>query len=149
MKLNTKDYKTTITKNYIKTNNLFILFNGVNRKSSDWIATEQNLKNIGFKYYKVFNKTARKTLNESIYKKYQTAVNGITFFMKPASNIKPITKYVLLNSFEPLLFTILALKLNNKIYSVKQLKNIYSFKYKENKLLLYQFKITNIKFYLT
>jgi hypothetical protein len=42
---------------------------------------------------------------------------------------------------------ILAVKFNNKVYSVAQLKSMNSLNYCENKLLIYQFGITNLKLY--
>jgi hypothetical protein len=68
MKFTTKEYKITKTKSYIQTSNLFFFFNGINRNSNDWIIIEQKLKNINFEYYKIFNKTSKKTLENSIYK---------------------------------------------------------------------------------
>jgi len=147
MKLTTKNYKTNKIRNYIKTNHTFFLFNGNILKSYDWIITEQAFKNMHFKYYKIFNKAAIKTLNKSIYKQIKTTINGITFFIRPTPNIKSLSKQLLFNNFEPLLFSLIALKINNKMYSSKQLKNTCSLNYKTNKLLIYQFNITHLKFY--
>jgi hypothetical protein len=91
--------------------------------------TEQDLKKINFSYYKVFNKTATKTLKNSIYNNIKPIINGITFFIKPASIPKQLTKEVILDNFEPLLFMILAVKFNNKIYSITQLKKTNSLDY--------------------
>jgi hypothetical protein len=147
MKFNLKNYKTAKTKKYIKVTNLFFFFSGVNRNSNDWIMTEQDLKKINFSYYKVFNKTATKTLKNSIYNNIKPIINGITFFIKPASIPKQLTKEVILDNFEPLLFMILAVKFNNKIYSITQLKKTNSLDYYENKLLICQFGTTQLKFY--
>jgi hypothetical protein len=73
-------------------------------------------------------------------------INSITIFIKPDK--KQITKNLFLNTFKNLIFDIISLKLNNKIYNTNQFKNLYSLNYKENKLLLYQFLSTNIKFYI-
>ena len=145
MDFTTKEYKIQKTKSYVQSNNLFFFFNGINRSSTDWIIVEQSLKNINFDYYKIFNQTSKKTLDNSIYKNITPTINSIIFLMKPISSSKELAKPVLLNSFEPLLFTLLAVKLNNKIYSHYQLKNTYSLNYKDNKLLLFQFGITNLK----
>lgn len=147
MKFTLKSYKTSKTKNYLKANNLFFFFSGVNRNSDDWVKTEQGLKTINFNYYKVFNKTANKTLQSSIYNNIKPVINGITFFIKPAVTLKPLSKEVMLTQFEPLLFMILGVKFNNKIYSVAQLKKINSLDYSQNKLLIYQFGVANLKFH--
>lgn len=146
MKLNSKIYKTTKTKNFIKTTNLFFFFNGNNKKATDWIATERDLKNIHFQYYKIFNKIASKTFNNSIFKNFESTVNGISFFIKPSlSNNSTIKKHILFNNFEFLLFKLITIKLNNKMYSIKQFNKTFSMNYKNNKILLYQFGIVNLK----
>lgn len=146
MKFTLKSYKTSKTEKYLKTNNFFF-FSGVNRNSDDWIIAEQGLKDINFSYYKVFNKTASKTLKNSVYNNVTPIINGITFFIKPSLTSKTLSKGVILTNFKPLLFLILAIKFNNKVYSVTQLKNMHSLNYRENKLLTYQFGITNLKLY--
>jgi len=147
MELTTKSYKINKIKNYIKTNHIFFLFTGNTMKSYDWIVTEQILKNISFKYYKISNITAIKTFNQSIFDQTKATINGITFFIIPNPNVSSITKQLLFNKIKPLLFSLIAVKINNKIYSNKQLKNTRSLNYKTNKLLLYQFSITHLKFY--
>lgn len=145
MKFNAKDYKINKTKNYIKTNNILFFFNGVNKNSNDWIHTEQNLKKINFQYYKVFNKTTKKTLSDSIYNKANNTVNGITFFIKPETIAKNISKKTIAKDLKLLLFILLAVKLNNKLYSVNQLNKNNSFHYTNNKLLIYQFGVVHLK----
>jgi hypothetical protein len=147
VKFTLKRYKTSKTEKYLRTNSLFFFFSGVNRNSDDWIVAEQGLKDINFSYYKVFNKTASKTLKGSIYNNITPVINGITFFIKPSLTSKTLSKEVVLTNFKPLLFLILAVKFNNKIYSVAQLKSMNSLNYCENKLLMYQFGITNLKLY--
>jgi len=104
---------------------------------------EQGLKNINFNYYKIFNKTAKKTLTKSIYKTIETTINSVTFLMKP--KIKRLFKQILISNFESLLFDMLAIKINNKIYQTTQLKNNYSLNYNDNKLLIFQFGLTHLK----
>ena len=142
MKFTSKDYKILKVKTYLKTNTLFFFFSGINQNSSNWIKTEQELKNINLNYYKVFNKTSTKTFKNSIYKNTEPTITSNTFFIKPTTNKKLLTKKRLLNIET---FVFLAIKINNKVYSLNQLKYINSFKYYENILLLYQFGITNIK----
>ena len=86
---------------------------------------------------------SKKTLNNSIYRTIKPAINGITFLIKPKA--KQMLKQILMGSFEPLLFNMLAIKLNSKIYQTDQLKNNYSLNYKDNKMLIFQFGVTNLK----
>jgi hypothetical protein len=147
MKFTTKDYKVAKLKNYIRSNNLFFFVNGVNFSSNDWIKTEQTLKNLNFNYYQVLNKVASKTLNNSIYNKIKPLVHGITFFIEFKTTFEIIEKKIIIKNLEPLLFTMLAIKFNTKIYSINQFKNLNSLDYSNNKLLLYQFLATNLKTY--
>ena len=146
MKFTLKNYKTIKTKKYIKTTNIYFFFNGIKQNSSNRIQIEQELKNINFSCYKIFNKTSIKILENSVFKNAKPIINGTIFFIKPKSN-KPISKKILLNNFENLMFVFLAAKINKKIYLLNQIKNIHIINYYKNKLLLYQFIITHLKSY--
>lgn len=145
MDLTTKKFKIEKTKNLIKHNNLFIFLNGINRNSNDWILIEQELEKINFNYYKIFNKTSKKTLNNSIFLNTSSLINSMTFLLKPLVAEQEINKNILLNKIETLIFSLLAVKVNNKIYSKTKLKNLVTLNYKNNKLLLYKFLISNTK----
>jgi hypothetical protein len=145
MDLTTKKFKIEKTKNIIKHNNLFIFLNGINRNSNDWILIEQELKKINFNYYKIFNKTSKKTLNNSIFLNTSSLINSMTFLLKPLVAEQEVNKNMLLNKIETLIFSLLAIKVNNKIYSKTKLKNLVTLNYKNNKLLLYKFLISNTK----
>jgi len=142
MKFTFKEYKTLKTKKYLKDNKLFFFFNGINQNSRNWIKTEQGLKNINFNYYKIFNKTSTKIFENSIFQNSKPIISGITFFIKPSENNSLVSKKNLLNLD---MFIFLGLKMNNKIYSPNQIKQIYSLNYYDSKLLLYQFTLTTIK----
>ena len=144
MKLSLKDYRILKTKRYIETNNLGIFADGVSRDSLNWLNIEQGLKKIEFDYYKLSNKTSKKTLYSSIYTNTKSIVSGPTFFIRPNSN-KLLLKQTILDNFSSLSFESLLIKFNTKLYSPSVLKNIYTFNYKETKLLLYQFKLTSLK----
>lgn len=140
-----KNYKINKAKNYIKTNNILFFFNGVNKDSNDWIHTEQSLEKKNFKYYKVFNKTTKKTLNNSVFDKASNTANGLTFLIKPEIKTKNLFKSTIVKDLKLLLFILLAIKLNNKLYSANQLNKTTSFHYIDNKLLMYQFGVVHLK----
>jgi hypothetical protein len=148
VQFSSKDYKILKTKNYLKENSLFFFFNSIHRNSNDGIIIEQNLKKFNLNYYKIFNKTSKTTINNSIYKNSNELINSMTVFIKPISHSLELKKSNLLGCFEPLMFNMLAIKLNNKIYSTSQLKEINTLNYKDNKLLLFQFSLTNLKLIL-
>lgn len=145
MKFNSKSYKINKTKDYVKTNSILFFFNGVNRNSTDWIHTEQNFKKLNLKYYKVFNKTTKKVFNDSIYCNVNNTINGITFFITPEESTKNLFKNTITKELKLLLFILLAVKLNNKLYSANQFKKAPSFNYLDNKQLLYQFGVVHLK----
>jgi hypothetical protein len=146
MKFSSKEYHIKKTKTHLKKTKLFIFFSGINRNSNDWIVVEQKLKVLNFYYYKIFNRISKNTIKNSVYSKTWTLINGITFFVKPIKQEKDLTKSVLLKTFDNLTFTFLALKLNNKIYSKNELEKNFSLNYRDNKLLLFKFGLTNLKF---
>ena len=148
MQFSSKNYKILKTKNYLKENNLFFFFNSIHRNSNDGIIIEQNLKKFNLNYYKIFNKTSKTTIKNSVYKNSSELINSMTVFIKPISQSIELKKSNLLSCFEPLLFSMLAIKLNNKIYSTSQLKEMTTLNYKDVKLLLFQFSATNLKILL-
>jgi hypothetical protein len=144
MKLTSKEYRIIKIKNYLKKNNLFFFFNGINQNSNNWIKTEQELKNLNLKYYKIFNKTTINTFKNSIFINSRRTINGVTFVIKPVLNSTVLTKKMLFTLYP---FVFLSIKLNTNIYSYSQISCVNSFNYYSTKLLLYQFGITAIKSY--
>jgi hypothetical protein len=147
MLLKKKNYETLKIKTYLKNEKLFFFFNGVNRSSEKLLHVEQELKTLGYCSYKVLNKITIKTLDNSIYLNTKPLFNGLNFFIKPFKKPYKLTKNIFQKSFEPLLFLIMAVKINDKVYSRDQLKALHSIKYNKNKLLFYQFIDTNLKNY--
>ena len=142
MKFSSKTINRIKTKNYIKTTNFFGWFCGFQQNSTLQLETNQQLKTINFKSYKIHNIISKKIIKTSIYKNVFGSINSTTFFIKPTSNKILITKKLLFNiNF----FVFLMIKLNKNIYLVTHLKQIKSFNYSINKLVLYQFFLTNIK----
>lgn len=144
MEFNSKDYQILKTKDYFKTKNFFFFFNSINHDSNSLVILEQKLNSLNFNYFKVFNKLTNNILKNSIYNNIKIA-NGIIFFIKPKMDSKAQSKQIIVSNFELLLFTLLAIKLNNKIYTTMHFKNMDSLEYKENKLSLYQFGALNFK----
>lgn len=147
MYLYSKQYKLLKTKQYLKNNKLIFFFYSINRKSSEWMLVEQNLKKLKFNYYKVFNQTTKKTLNNSIYKNITFVIKGVTFLIKPIDNKTEITKQIITFQLKLSLFTLFTINLNNKIYAINHLKNTFCLNYKNNSLLFYHFKLTVLKMY--
>lgn len=146
MQFNLKSYQISKTKQYLQKNNFLLFSIGANQNSQNWIAVEQSLHKLNLGYYKTYNNTAIKTLKNSVYKNSLNTVNSTFFFLKPQQNSRLLTRNNLINTLNSILFTVLAIKLNKKVYTITQSKNIRSFNYKKNVSVMYQFLVTNLKF---
>ena len=145
MKLNIKECLIIKTKKYLKKNKLFFLFNGVNTSAYHWRKTERGLDTMEFLIFRSLNKTTTKKLKNSTFKYLKEIVSGLAFFLKPKNKAQH-SKDVLLFKFSPLLLTLLAIKVNNKIYPAAVLKkNQNIINYASNSLLFHQFNVTNLK----
>lgn len=144
MKFNLKNYQTLKTKKYIKKNNLILFSVGANLNSLAWINIEQNLRKLKLNYYKVCNNITKKIIQNSMYKNLLNTINSTFFFYKP---IEITLKKVVFKELNELLFSILAIKLNRKIYAHSQLKTLVSLNYKKNVKIIYQFLTTHTKFF--
>ena len=129
----------------------FIFFsNGANCNHKYWISTEQIVHKLKFNYYKTYNKTALKIINNSIYKNIHHIIHSTFFFITPQKLTENLilNKTILLNLTNynsPFLFSLLCLKLNTKLYSINQIKNINSLIYRYSINIFYQFLIFNLK----
>ena len=139
-----RDYQLLKIKQNLK--NKFLLFsNGANQTSQNWLIVEQNLSDLNLKYYKIYNKIALEVFKNSIYKNISQTIRGTFFFLRLKTTLDVLKKQNLFKVLESICFTLLSIKLNNKIYSIVQIKNIKSLKYKHNVAVLYQFLLTNLK----
>ena len=142
-----KSYQIKKIKSSIKHNRFLLFANGTNQKAQNWIAIEQGLQKLNIKYYKSYNKLVIKTFNNSIYNNIKGIINGLFFFLTPLNTFIIIKKNILLNeTLEPLIFKLLALKLNTKVYSIPQINKISSLKYNDSIIVLYQFLLIQLKF---
>ena len=142
MKLVNKNHKSIIVSNYIKKNSLLLLFFTNHRNINDWITIKQNLKSINSNDLGVFKNISQKLLKQSIYI-YSNTLSSQTLILLKSKDL--LLSFVTKVNFEFFSLYMLAIKLDNKIYHKNQLKNNYCFNYKVNKLLIFQFKVVNLK----
>jgi hypothetical protein len=145
MDIDKKYYKVYRMKKYFKNNNWLFFFNGVNKTPSR--SFKQKTKNCNINFNKTINKIQIKTFKNSIINLIKPLINGSIFLATPLKKTKTFIKTVLITNLYPFFLYILAFKLNNRIYSLSIIKNIYSFNYFQNKLLLKQLCITKLKQY--
>jgi len=136
MDFNSKDYQNAKLKNFFKTNGFFLWFHSAKLDLNQWIHIEQNLKKLKLNYSKALNGITLKLFKNSIYTNVSPIVCSFVLFIN--SNFK--TTELQLNSLEKDLkpsFKLISAKLNNKVYSISQLKGLNDFSYKKNVFNLY------------
>ena len=132
MEISIKKYKYLKIKKYFKNSNFFLIYNGVNIKN--FIEMDQKLKKLDLEYYKVYNKLTKKVLKNSIFKNYHALTNSLIIIVK----LKSRTTNLTLNDFVNLdnSLNLLAIKMNNKIYTIFKTNSSLQLNYKNDNLLL-------------
>lgn len=133
MSFNLKTYKFFKIKDYFKKVNFFFFFHGISLNTIKWIKVEQLLKKDKLKSFQILNSLMVKVAKNSIFKNLTTLIHGPILLIHINSDELTAKK---LNSIS-MLINLLCLKLNNKIYSKKQIKNLKKLSYSENIYLFY------------
>ena len=140
MKFNINNYKVLKIKDYIKKNNLLLFFCITHQSTYNWIFLKKNLKNLNFNYFSCLNLIVNKVIQNSIYINFKVLNSQALILISLKNYLFNFFFY-----FDFLFWHIIAIKLNNNVYHNNQLKKNYSFKYKTNIFLLFQFLIVNFK----
>ena len=130
MDFNLKKYRVLKVKKKLKKSELIFFFNSAKIKSNKWIKIEKQLKKLKLEYYQIFNNTTLKTIKNSIYTNINQIVSGVILLIKPIHKSTQIELKVI-KKFLDSLFVLLCIKLNNKIYTTTQLKNLNTLSYKK------------------
>ena len=137
MDFNLKDYQIFKLKKYFKNNNFFFLFHSAKLNLNQWTITEQNLKKLKLNYYKTLNGTTLKTLKNSIFRNVSSVISSFVVFIDPKFKTTEFDLDLLTKTLKSS-FSLISLKLNNKIYSPAQLKGVKSLSYKKNMFNLHK-----------
>lgn len=133
MSFDIKAYKRLRIKQYLKKINLFFFFHGACLNTANWIKVEQLLSEKELKYFRIINTLTVTLLKNSMFKNLTSIVHGPILLLH-IGNAKSILKKF--NSIN-LWINLLCLKLNNNIYSSRQIKNLNTLSYTENVYLFY------------
>jgi|MDSX01.1.fsa_nt_gb hypothetical protein len=128
MKFNLKDYKVYKIRQYFKTNKFFIFYHGVSLSAKNWIKIEQDLSKAKLNYYRSYNSLTKNVIADSIFKNLIQLINGPLFFItlnQKESAGQTLKKLIEINK----LLSVLCARLNNKIYSLRQLQNVSTLNY--------------------
>ena len=137
MDFNLKDYQIFKLKKYFKNNGFFFLFQSAKLNLNQWVTVEQELKKLKLNYYKTLNGTTLKTFEKSIYKNSSPLITNFVIFIDSKFKSTEFDLEQLTKNLKPS-FSLIALKLNNKIYSPAQLKGVKSLSYKKNMFNLHR-----------
>ena len=129
MKFSLKTYKYFKSKHYFKTTNYFFFLQGISLNDRNIIEIKQNLINHDLKSFKIFNKITIHILKNSIFKNLIVLVRGPIILLY--TNHNKNLMFETLKTIHPLI-NVLGLKLNNKIYSKKQIENLKNTSYRTN-----------------
>ena len=145
MKLDTKTSQQLFLKKYLKQKTLIFFFNGIHLNSTCWKKTEQILSSLSLVLHKNRNNVTTTNLQTSVLRHFKEIANSI-FFVMSVRNDLTLTKKHLFSNFFLSLFTLLIIKINNKVYPLTYFKKIQtSFYYKKTILLFYHYRIANLK----
>ena len=134
MEFKSKHYKLKIIEYYIKKKRLFFLFDTTDLKNDTWLEVEQTFKKSGLKFYKFNNTGIKLILKKTTLKNLNPVINGPLKLVYFENKKKDLKSTILQQSRYN--FQLYLIKLNNKIYSKLQLKNLNFFNYKTNLFLL-------------
>lgn len=137
MDFNLKDYQIFKLKKYFKNNGFFFLFHSAKLSLNQWLTVEQELKKLKLNYYKTLNGTTLKTFEKSIYKNFSPIVTNFVILIDSKFKTTEFDLDRLTKDLKPS-FSLISLKLNNKIYSSAQLKGVKSLSYKKNMFNLHR-----------
>lgn len=137
MDFNLKDYQILKLKKYFKKNSFFLLFHSAKLSLNQWVVVEQELKKLKLNYHKPLNGTTLKIFEKSIYKNYSPIITNFVIFIDPKFKTTELDLERLIKDMKPS-FSLISLKLNNKIYSPLQLKGVKSLSYKNNMFNLHR-----------
>jgi len=131
MKFNLKNYKLKQIKEYVKKERFFFIYNISNLNYENQLKIDQTFYNNNLKCLKVYNTISKSLLKQSIFKNTETIINGSIGFVTFKDD------KIVLNSLKKLLkphptMDLLGVRLNNKVYSVNQLKNLTTLSLKKN-----------------
>ena len=135
MDFNLKNYKHFKTKQYFKTINFFFFFHGTSLNNENWIKIEQKFVANKLKYIRVLNRLMVNTLKNSIFKNLVVLIHGPILLLSIDKNNSKLTFKELENISPQINF--LGFKLNNKIYSKEQIKNLKKMSYLKNVCILH------------
>ena len=133
MSFNLKTYKCVRIRHYFKKVNFFFFYHGTCLNEASWIKIKQILSKEELKYLRAVNTLIVKSVKNSIFKNLTFIVQGPIMLLHTSKTKLVLKKLDSLNAWT----SFLCLKLNNKLYSKRQITNLKELSYFENMCLFY------------
>ena len=111
----------------------FFFCNGARLNAKNWLIVEQALKKTKLNIYKVYNITAARVMENSIFKISKLTINGVTLLV--VSNEKNLNVFTKNLDTAHTQIAFMSLIINNKIYSNLQIKVVNPVSYFKNLLI--------------
>lgn len=133
MDFSLKTYKNLKIKSCFKTTNFLFFLHGISSKKTNWIKIEQLLKTYTLSYFWVLNSLSINILKNSIFKNLVFLIQGPIFIFTNNNRRLGLKSLENLSLF----IDLLCLRLNDKVYSRKQIKGLKKLSYIKNITLFY------------
>ena len=142
MKFDLKIYKNRKIKDNFKTTSLFIFYHTTSLNVTNWLKIDQDLFKIKLSYYRFYTNLANNAIKNSIFKGLIKLLSGPVLFVKIKKELNfPLKSFTNINPF----LTFLCIRLNNRVYSLSQLKKFKNFNFFQNMIILQNFLKTILK----
>jgi hypothetical protein len=148
LNLDFKGYQVLKVKNSIRKDSLLIFSDGVETNPKIRISISLGLKIFKAKAYKISNSMARKAIKRSITEKHVQPMifGGVCCILNIKQDSPLIKKSKVLVNLSSLFFTLLAIKINYKFYSVTTIQDSNSLEYRSSTISCFEFFGTACKF---
>ena len=126
-----KKFELKKTINKIKDNRIVFFFHSNDLDSADKLKLDQNLKQKNFKLIKIKNNLFKIISKDSVFNYQRNLVKGSMCILYQNDNTSIDKQFKNILKIDPNL-TLIAIKLNNKVYSKNQLNKINTINYLKN-----------------
>lgn len=126
-----KKFELKKTINQIKNNQIVFFFHSTDLDSADKLKLDQNLKQKSFKLIKIKNNLFKIISKDSVFNYQRNLVNGSMCLLYRNENTFIDEQFKNILKIDPNL-TLVAVKLNNKVYSKNQLNKVTTINYLKN-----------------
>jgi len=135
MKFELKFYKFYKLKSFLKTNPLFFIYHSSSLDTKNWKVLEQKLTKLKLNCYKIHNNILTKIIMKSVLKNIVPLINGPILIVSLKKRQLNELNFKKMSTLHPSL-QLISFKLNNKCYTLEQIKNLQNLSFEGNVTIL-------------